>query len=154
MNLTNVRIRKIANIVNLSCDGCSFIAQLFLCVIFWQLAEYKPPVDHDQNFPALQVEDFDEHADLMGRIWNQFMREKDPDSLDTETSSTSFLTSNTTPTNRRLTSSDGRLSQSNRQPTYSSGRQTSSSINSSNRVSNISVDHNPNFNLNASENID
>ena len=50
--------------------GMSFFAQLFLCIIFWQLGNDKKPDDDNSEFPETEVADFDEHADLMSKIWN------------------------------------------------------------------------------------
>ena len=56
----------------------SFFAQLLLCVIFWQLGTAQPvvvPDDDEEIDGTVQVEEFDEEAELQRRIWNGFQRE-------------------------------------------------------------------------------
>ena len=53
----------------------SFFAQLLLCVIFWQLGTVQPvviPDDDEDIHGTVQVEEFDEEAELQARIWNRF----------------------------------------------------------------------------------
>lgn len=49
----------------------SFLAQLFLCAIFWQLGtnRNRAPADTEE-YPEIEVVDFDDHAELQARIWN------------------------------------------------------------------------------------
>ena len=54
----------------------SFFAQCLLCVIFWQLGT-KVEVDEtdgETSYGEVQVEEFDEEAELQARIWNGFTR--------------------------------------------------------------------------------
>ena len=50
-------------------------------MILYQLGSYEiskqlaEELEKEQEYPAIQVEQFDAHADLQARIWNQFMRE-------------------------------------------------------------------------------
>jgi uncharacterized alpha/beta hydrolase family protein len=54
----------------------SFVAQLFLCAIFWQLGTVKQEKKTEQSeqsdeaYPEIEVVDFDENAELQARIWN------------------------------------------------------------------------------------
>ena len=54
----------------------SFLSQGFLCAIFWDLGRKRHVEARLQNesYPEIEVLDFDEHAELQARIWNQFMR--------------------------------------------------------------------------------
>jgi hypothetical protein len=60
----------------------STIAQLLLTSIFWDLAA-KPTQEEqqalatetDEHFDTVEVEDFDEDAEIQARIWNRFIRD-------------------------------------------------------------------------------
>ena len=59
----------------------SFTSQIVLSVILYQLGSYEiskqlaEEIKEEEEYPAIQVVQFDAHADLQARIWNQFMCE-------------------------------------------------------------------------------
>lgn len=68
----------------------SFCSQIILCWIFWSLGRARKkkeelecnttasPSTESEEFPEIKVEEFDESAELMARIWNQFSRQSQP----------------------------------------------------------------------------
>ena len=61
----------------------SFVSQLCLCWIFWQLStKYtQKPRENEQveartSEPQIEIEDYDEQSEVQARIWNQFIRKK------------------------------------------------------------------------------
>jgi hypothetical protein len=61
----------------------SFFSQIILCWIIWGLGKARNdeeleqstlPIPTEEEWPEIRVEEFDESAQLMARIWNQFMR--------------------------------------------------------------------------------
>lgn len=49
-------------------------AEVCLCIIFWDLGEQ---LEANDNKPTpIEVQDFDEEAELFARIWNQFNKKK------------------------------------------------------------------------------
>ena len=48
------------------------IPHMILFIILFQLGTYKRKDDYD--YPQIIVQDFDAHAELQCRIWNQFMQ--------------------------------------------------------------------------------
>ena len=88
---TSVRAQEYLAWTWITCTIVSFIAQLLLCVIFWQFATPNSGVIVNRNtsglikstsdYAEIEVEDFDDHAELQSRIWNQFMRVPKVDEL-------------------------------------------------------------------------
>lgn len=56
----------------------SFIAQVLLCAIFWDLGRKKEKQEEseEEEFAEVTLEDWDEDAELQMRIWNSFLREQ------------------------------------------------------------------------------
>jgi hypothetical protein len=50
----------------------SFISQLCLCAILWDLG--SNPETEEEEETSILVEDFDEEAEVQAKIWNKFMR--------------------------------------------------------------------------------
>ena len=79
----------------------SFFSQCLLCVIFWQLGTIVDEItDNESSTVSIQVEEFDEEAELQRRIWNGFTRElhgiedtneTDPTEVDTATMDTATI---------------------------------------------------------------
>ena len=44
-------------------------------MIFWDLGKKEEPNPNSSMYKEVVVEEFDEHACLMSRIWNEFMNE-------------------------------------------------------------------------------
>ena len=51
-----------------------FFSSMILFIILFQLGTYKRKDDYD--YPQIIVQDFDAHAELQCRIWNQFMQKR------------------------------------------------------------------------------
>ena len=55
----------------------SFIAQVLLCAIFWDLGRKKEKQEEsEEEFTEVTLEAWDEDAELQMRIWNSFLREQ------------------------------------------------------------------------------
>jgi hypothetical protein len=64
-------------IAGITMYSMSFIAQLFLCYIFWELGT---PVtveitETEESDDRMSIQDFDDEAELQAKIWNTFNRE-------------------------------------------------------------------------------
>ena len=51
-------------------DVTSFISQLIQITIMWQLAFAKTERTTESEYPAVEVAEYDAHAELQARIWN------------------------------------------------------------------------------------
>jgi len=63
------------NIVDLVYAVFSFISQCCICQIFWHLGDAEILTIRDsESYAEVVVQEFDEEAQLMTRIWRQFIR--------------------------------------------------------------------------------
>ena len=71
---------------NMAVDISNTIAQVVLCVMFKNISndneqedsddeEESPEEDPEEVYPTIEVEEFDEHAELQKQLWNQFFRQ-------------------------------------------------------------------------------
>jgi hypothetical protein len=70
-NITANNVYTIASIIWVC---ASFISQVCLCAIFWDLG--SKPRQNEPRMPSIRVEDFDEEAEVQSRIWNNFIRSR------------------------------------------------------------------------------
>lgn len=59
---------------------CDFVSQMLLIGIFWDLAKADDVRGDTQTsttrFSSIQIDEFDDEAELQARIWNRFQREE------------------------------------------------------------------------------
>ena len=74
---------KIEIVLNIFLIAFSFLSQVFLCAIFLHLSRKPQAVQSDEltdetstTIATLEVQSFDEDAELQARIWNAFTRDK------------------------------------------------------------------------------
>jgi len=59
----------------------NFVAQLLLIAIFWDLGKPLEEVREDTMDSTPIIEDFDDEAEMMARIWNTFQKDEDSASI-------------------------------------------------------------------------
>ena len=68
--LYNTRANKVLFTSEIVFDITAFTSEVILISIMWKLASTKTERKSESEFPAVEVAEYDAHAELQARIWN------------------------------------------------------------------------------------